>query len=566
MDRTSEEARKPFNFPSSYSANALLNFRHLPRGSGLFDDIVDDDDIQETDLSEIEDILNATSPRTLESDAAGAPLSNAKVLLKTSLLEWQIIGVIGFVMSSLGAIFVIVLEIYQHVFARSSSDVEEQYLASIPHWLWATVVFMLILSVPITHGIAGKKKDKSYNFFQPFIGGTKFVLFQIIGWSLYGFTLLALGSVVYAAFSKVPIVKGLLATAGIGGALSQIFVLISLRHFDVRRKWYARRNLGLSEGISNAFSIDNIASFFITAFIYQIPLLFSLLNGAILFLGGLYSIIPVAVFAFLYSRTYKGNPHNTGVWSWPWFRNNLSFWSSIERYFSFKLIPHGKLEKDQVYMYGFHPHGIYPLTTFWATRGAQWRKCYPGVNLDILAASVIFYIPMIREIAMWGGGRDVSRTSIDLSFAQKRSVMLVPGGEREMRETRPESKEIRLIGRHKGFVRCALQYGVPLVPVYSFGEHQTLDNLRWKSMQEWWQKKILYGFPHLPYGRWYSPMPNAVPITLVVGDPIVIPKIPNPTSDEIDFWHKEYYKSLVSLFDKYKGQITSFEDATLVIV
>jgi 1-acyl-sn-glycerol-3-phosphate acyltransferase len=144
-------------------------------------------------------------------------------------------------------------------------------------------------------------------------------------------------------------------------------------------------------------------------------------------------------------------------------------------------------------------------------------------------------------------------------------VMLIPGGEREMRETRPESKKIVLISKHKGFVRMAMMHGAHLVPVYSFGEHQILDNFRYKSMQEWFQKRMMYGFPHLPYGRWYSPIPNPVPITVVVGDPVELPHIPEPSEEDVDKWHKVYFDELVNLFNKQKVHIRSFEDAELVL-
>ena len=162
----------------------------------------------------------------------------------------------------------------------------------------------------------------------------------------------------------------------------------------------------------------------------------------------------------------------------------------------------------------------YPFTTVWATRGRLWQETFPNFRVDILAASVIFYLPVLRDIAMWAGCRDgmncwikyqsekllpcpwltlafvVTRTSIKTAFAQKRSIMLVPGGEREMRENRPESKDVVLITRHKGFVRLALQHGTPLVPVFGFGESRLLDNFRAKKLQEYFAKRIFYGMPH----------------------------------------------------------------------
>jgi hypothetical protein len=134
-----------------------------------------------------------------------------------------------------------------------------------------------------------------------------------------------------------------------------------------------------------------------------------------------------------------------------------------------------------------------------------------------------------------------------------------------MRENRPESSDITLISKHMGFVRLALMHGANLVPIFSFGEHQVLDNLRYKSIQEYFQKRTMYGFPHLPYGRWYSPIPNPVPITIVVGNPIQLPTISAPSDEQVKYWHDIYYTQLVQLFESHKSQITSFQNANIIL-
>lgn len=84
--------------------------------------------------------------------------------------------------------------------------------------------------------------------------------------------------------------------------------------------------------------------------------------------------------------------------------------------------------------------GIYPLTCFWATRGYMWRAAYPDVELDVCGATIMFYVPVMRDLILWAGGRDVSRQAIDRAFGEKRSIMLIPGGQREMRHASPDPK------------------------------------------------------------------------------------------------------------------------------
>lgn len=133
--------------------------------------------------------------------------------------------------------------------------------------------------------------------------------------------------------------------------------------------------------------------------------------------------------------------------------------------------------------------------------------------------------------------------------------MLVPGGQKEMRfcggQGRDPDRHV-LYSRHKGFVRLALQNGVPLVPVYSFGENEILHNIYLPTIQAWTYKWLKLALPMYPHGRWYSPIPNRVGVTVVFGEPIPLPTIANPTQDDIDRYHKLYFTHLEKLFEETK--------------
>merc|ERR1739838_1265472 len=115
----------------------------------------------------------------------------------------------------------------------------------------------------------------------------------------------------------------------------------------------------------------------------------------------------------------------------------------------------------------------------------------------------------------------------------------------------------------KGFVKLALQQGSDLVPVYSFGENDVYQQVIFEE-GTWWrlaQKKLqkLLGFaPCLFHGCGFFSrdgwglVPYSKPITTIVGEPITVPKVAEPTQDVIDMYHAMYIKSLRSLFDTYK--------------
>eukprot|EP00759_Apiculatamorpha_spiralis_P049286 PhF_6_TR44215/c0_g1_i1/m.67912 len=231
-------------------------------------------------------------------------------------------------------------------------------------------------------------------------------------------------------------------------------------------------------------------------------------------------------------------------------------WNSISDYFSFELVAAKgvELKPGRSYMMCFHPHGIYPLTCVWATRTTSWVKRFPGIAPSVHSASVVFGIPVLRDVLLWLGTCDVSRAALVNGIQDKRSFILVPGGQAEMRESRSEDNDLILITRHKGFVRLALQYGVPLVPMFSFGEVDLMDNVRWPSVQQWFVTKIGFNYPHFPYGRWWLPLPRRHKVTLVIGHPIEVPLVEDPTPAIIDKYHEQYYRSLAELFEANKAK------------
>jgi 2-acylglycerol O-acyltransferase 2 len=49
----------------------------------------------------------------------------------------------------------------------------------------------------------------------------------------------------------------------------------------------------------------------------------------------------------------------------------------------------------------------------------------------------------------------------------------------------------------------------------------------------------------------YGLLPHRKPITVVVGSPIVVKKIENPTSEDIIEYHGKYVSALQKLYDEY---------------
>eukprot|EP00475_Leptophrys_vorax_P042990 TRINITY_DN8136_c0_g1_i1.p1 TRINITY_DN8136_c0_g1~~TRINITY_DN8136_c0_g1_i1.p1 ORF type:complete len:483 (+),score=98.78 TRINITY_DN8136_c0_g1_i1:127-1575(+) len=443
--------------------------------------------------------------------------------------------------------------------------------------VWGAMCVLLaatatLIGAPLTHGLIGTRKYKDYQFFQPFEGGSRFVQIQSLAWSIYGLACLMFGYVFYFVLNQVIKPVGIIILACVIGIVSQYMVWISIHHFESRMFLRVGKTT-LSSGTprkvmqASAYALDELRSDFMSqclvAVFYCLPAIASIILVSPVAIYGI-KVIPAWLFIFyLYLQFGNPAPEKTGSRMWREFKGRAEMWTLFERYFSLRVIRTEKLDPSRQYVFGFHPHGIYPMTVFWATHGYKWRALFEGIEIVPLCATVIFYLPIMREICLWCGIQDVTKKSIHNAFNAGKSVVLVPGGEREMRVSRADVSRVSIITKHKGFVRLGLQRGVSLVPVFSFGENQLMENIYLPTVQEWFQKKILYGFPHLPYGRGYSPVPNARPVTLAVGKPIDLPQVNEPTEEQVNYYHKLYFDSLLELFHSNKKLCPGFENSVM---
>ncbi|GBN73267.1 2-acylglycerol O-acyltransferase 1 [Araneus ventricosus] len=101
-----------------------------------------------------------------------------------------------------------------------------------------------------------------------------------------------------------------------------------------------------------------------------------------------------------------------------------------------------------------------------------------------------------------------------------------------------------------------------LVPVFAFGENdifQQAENPKGSSLRQLQDKlKSFLGFS-LPFFRGrgmfqynYGLLPYRKPITVIIGKPIDVEKISEPTEEDIKTLHQKYIDSLTALFEEHK--------------
>lgn len=102
--------------------------------------------------------------------------------------------------------------------------------------------------------------------------------------------------------------------------------------------------------------------------------------------------------------------------------------------------------------------------------------------------------------------------------------------------------------------------GAPIIPVFCFGQTQTFSWVKPgppivpASVVERVARTI--GFlPLLIWGRWGTPLPHQIPMSMAVGAPIEVPSpIADPSPKEIEHYLQQYITSMEQLYLKFKDQ------------
>lgn len=439
----------------------------------------------------------------------------------------------------------------------------------------------LLIAASSTHGLGGHlaygkgqhRPPRAWQFFQPFTGGALFIGTQAVAWTLFATTIVAF----------IMLLKNVVAgmvwcwqcwALGVSGmmCITQLVLAASLITF---------KGPAVICGIARqAPPGATKPSIWLPVVMMYAPvhICFTLVGLALAFLPAAWSsALLLACVLGYYLPTNMGDPAHTGCRTWPavlsWFAEHVE--ASLKAWFGRVEVVcdfDGELDPHHKYVFGFHPHGLYPTGAGFLPLLHSFRTRLPGIRPVTLTASVLLYVPGIREIAGWGGFRQVSRHTFKAALEERGSVVLCPGGQTEILHTSrafQADPELVVYCRHKGFVRVAAEAGAALVPVLALGEILQLRNvLDAPALQQYTYKRLGFPFPYLQVGRWWTPFPFRVPLVYVIGRPVhpppgLDPALP-PSQEVVDAMHREFYDSLAQMFDKYKHMHPQLSNARLV--
>lgn len=130
------------------------------------------------------------------------------------------------------------------------------------------------------------------------------------------------------------------------------------------------------------------------------------------------------------------------------------------------------INTPQTALFCGHPHGLLAVSSLYmlTMQNSPWLALRPCIHKHVFAT------PLLRDLALWFGARDVTRANIEtLLHKETCSVYIAPGGCREMITLGSESIQTQ----HTGFLRIAYRLKRPVFPVIHRGQENVFRGYTW---------------------------------------------------------------------------------------
>lgn len=202
------------------------------------------------------------------------------------------------------------------------------------------------------------------------------------------------------------------------------------------------------------------------------------------------------------------------------------------------------------------PHGIISYVGI-CSASACSRKLLLG--FPTAAASVIMKFPVLKNVMGVFGLVDASKGSL-MRALTRHGVVIYIGGIAELFLSSAR-REVLFVQKRKGFIKLAMQAGCDVIPLYLFGNTTVLSALSVGPLAAL-SRSAGVSLTYF-WGRWGLPLPRPVKLVYVRGAPLGMPKIDEPTQQQIDEWHAKYVSEVTRIFNEHKGTLSDYAEKQL---
>jgi len=232
------------------------------------------------------------------------------------------------------------------------------------------------------------------------------------------------------------------------------------------------------------------------------------------------------------------------------------FTFSLYKYFSYRFVWSGdareQCEKVPAWIGAGPPHGVLPFANVLSIPAINTFSFRHFVGAG---ASVVPRTPFLRYMTAFGV-INVSGTTITKALEVGTCVGTVPDGIAGIfsMNKRPLEEVVKLKHR-KGIAKLALRTGHPIVPAYSVGNTAAFSawfdpfGLLERASRAVQASLFVY------WGRFFLPIPRRANITMLIGQPIVVEKVENPTDEQVDAVHQRLLREMAELFNEHKASL-----------
>lgn len=204
------------------------------------------------------------------------------------------------------------------------------------------------------------------------------------------------------------------------------------------------------------------------------------------------------------------------------------------------------------YIFMWYPHGVFPSSIYFHTQTqiTNWPK---HLHSKGVVFSNLQWLPFTTE--MFQESNIIPSDYYPMKKAlETSSISLLPGGMREMLY-----EDTVILEKRRGIFKLALETGTPLVPVLSKGESELCKAIDIPDILQDFLKPFDMCLP-IPTWKTFTKImgitqnPLKDPVYTVIGEPIEVQKIEEPSEQQIAELKQKYIDSLKQMYKREMGR------------